>query len=244
VRVLLRACGAVPVDAPMVDGKVSLESIAARVGPRTRVVVLANPNNPTGDAFTADALDALVRALPNEVALLLDEAHVDFSAPAYATVGRTLLEHHPGRRIAFVRSFSKARGLAGLRLGYGVGRVAEAAGLLGICSVNAVAQAAGMAALADARHLESVRQACAVSRAALDRLLRTHGWRPQRSEAGFVLAQFDGDAVAFAEALAEVGVRIRSMRDWGLPEGYARFAVGPRWTVTRLAEAMRQVSSR
>lgn len=204
-----------------------LEAMAAAAGrPEVQVVFVANPNNPTGTWLDGDALAAFLDAVPREVIVVLDEAYVEYAldAPGYVD-GRRWLERHPN--LVLTRSFSKAYGLAGLRVGYGIADPGVADLLNRVrhpFNVNAAAQAAALAALGDAAHIARSVAENAAERGRLTIGLERLGLRVLPSAGNFVCGRV-GDAAAVNEALLRAGVIVRPVAGYGLPE-WLRISVG------------------
>jgi len=198
----------------------------AAAGPGVAVAFVANPNNPTGTWAGAQAVAAFLEAVPREVIVVLDEAYVEYATAAegYAE-GRPLLERHPN--LVLTRSFSKAYGLAGLRVGYGIAHPAVADLMNRVrhpFNVNAVAQAAALAALDDDDHIRRSVAENAAERGRLTTGLEALGLRVLPSAGNFVCARV-GDAAAVNEALLRAGVIVRPVAGYGLPE-WLRISVG------------------
>jgi len=213
--------GATPVEVPMPGFAHDLAAMRAAVTPRTRVVFLASPNNPTGTANTEAELTDFARSLPEDVLLVIDEAYAEYqdAAPDF----RPLIA--AGSPVLCTRTFSKIYGLAGLRIGYGYTRP-DIAALLQRArapfNINAVAQAAAIAALDDADFIQRSRD---VNRAGLRQLeagFRALGleWIP--SSANFILVQVPDGAKAFAFMQAR-GTIVRS---FGTLPRHLRITVG------------------
>lgn len=215
--------GATPVEVPLVNFRNDLAALARAVTPRTKVVVVSTPNNPTGAATPAGELLAFIRALPERVIAVVDEAYRDF-ADAPPDILPLIRE---GRNVIGLRTFSKVYGLAALRVGYGYA-TPEMAGLLDRVrqpfNVNAVAQAAAVAALDD----QAFRDRCIEgNRAGMRRLEKGFTelgleWVP--SQANFILVKV-GDAARAFDALQRRGVIVRPVANYGLPE-WLRVTVG------------------
>ena len=225
---------------PMPQGH-DLEAIAAAVGPETRLVYLANPNNPTGTWFPTSALADFLGALPGHVLVVVDEAYLEYvTDPALASaVG--LVARFP--RLVVTRTFSKAHGLAGLRIGYLLaqpGLVAVLERLRESFNANAVALAAAHAALADSTHLEHVRRENAAEREALADALQARELSVHPSQTNFLLVGFGRDAAPLAEGLVARGVVPRPMAGYGLP-GHLRITVGTRAQNAAFLRALDQV---
>jgi len=213
--------GARPVEVPMPGFKHDLEAMRAAITPRTRVVFVACPNNPTGTANTEAELLAFARSLPDNVLLVMDEAYIEFQdKPADL---RPLVAE--GRPVICARTFSKIYGLAGLRVGYAFTRP-DIAALLQRArepfNVNLVAQAAACAALDDSEFVERSRRTNHEGMRQLGEGLKALGLEPVPSEGNFVMVRVGKAAEAFAFMQAR-GTIIRPVG--GLPE-YIRITVG------------------
>src|SRR5919108_1144841 len=180
------------VEAPMRNDGFDLEAIAAAVTADTRVIYLANPNNPTGTMFDADAADRLLSRIPGHVLVVLDEAYCDF-AEAFArqrglTYSRSLDLVRERRNIIVLRTFSKAHGLAGVRIGYGVGPpelLRHLARVRPAFSVSGVAEAAALAALEDVDHIRKTVENNTVQAPELVRSLSAMGLHTVQTSASF-----------------------------------------------------------
>ncbi len=193
-------------------------TILAAVGPRTRVVFIANPNNPTGTWMGDHELDVLLRAIPQDVIVVLDEAYHEYSAPAGVPDGMQWLARHPN--LVITRTFSKAFGLAGLRIGYALSDP-DIADLLNRVrqpfNVSVAGLAAATAALDDQAHLDAT---LALNRQELGRLregLTAMGLKVLPSAANFVLCDVGRPAAALNDALLRQGVIVRPLLNYGLP---------------------------
>ncbi|MDD2764517.1 MAG: histidinol-phosphate transaminase [Opitutaceae bacterium] len=220
-RLVTLLMGAKPVEVPMPGFAHDLAAMRAAVMPRTRVVFLASPNNPTGTAHTEAELIAFARSLPENVLFVLDEAYAEYQDRAPDL--RPLIAE--GRPVLCTRTFSKIYGLAGLRVGYGYTRP-DIAALLHRArqpfNINAVAQAAALAALDDD---DFVRRSRENNRAGLQQLaagFRELGLEHVPSEANFILVQVPDGAKAF-QFLQARGTIVRPFGD--LPD-HVRITVG------------------
>lgn len=213
----LRQAPAFPPGHPMPRGH-DLDALLSAITPATRIVYLANPNNPTGTWFDADAFAAFLRAVPERVLVVADEAYAEFAdAPGLASA-LPLLERHANLVVA--RTFSKAHALAGLRVGYAVadaGLVAVMERVRESFNVNLAGLAAAEAALGDDGHLRRSLAANAAQRAFLAGALRERGLFVHPSQTNFLLVDFGVDASAPEAALLAHGVVTRPMAGYGLP---------------------------
>jgi histidinol-phosphate aminotransferase len=193
-------------------------AIRAAVGPRTRMVFLANPNNPTGTWMGEAEIDGLLAAIPEDVIVVLDEAYHEYSAPLGVPDGTRWLARHPN--LVVTRTFSKAYGLAGLRVGYALSHPDLADVLNRVrqpFNVSVPALAAAAAALDDRAHLDAT---LALNRAGIAQIragLAALGIGAPPSAGNFVLADFGRDAAAIDEALLRRGVIVRPLLNYRLP---------------------------
>ncbi len=215
--------GAKPVEVPLVDHKHDLAALAAAVTPRTKLVFVPSPNNPTGTANTQAELLAFARSLPEHVVFVFDEAYAEYlDAPPDL---RPLIAE--GRKVICLRTFSKIFGLAALRVGYGYAS-AELAGLLNRVrqpfNVNAIGQAAAVAALDDGEFAARCAKANREGLARLEDGLRGQGREFVPSVGNFILVKV-GDGAAVTAALQKRGVIVRPVGGYGLPR-WIRVTVG------------------
>lgn len=236
----LRLAPALPRDHAMPRGH-DLDALRAAITPRTRLVYLANPNNPTGTWYSGAAFGAFLAAVPTDVLVVVDEAYAEYvDAPDWASAV-PLLARHPN--LVVTRTFSKAFALAGLRVGYALAHP----GLLAVMervresfNVNAPALAAAEAALDDTAHLQAAVAANRAQREALAAALRARGLAVAPSQTNFLLAEF-GDATARIEAgLRARGVILRPMGGYGLGD-CLRITVGTAGDNARLLAALDEV---
>ncbi len=196
-----------------------LDTIANAITPRTRLLYLANPNNPTGTWYGDDAFQAFMRRVPTDVIVVVDEAYAEYvDAPDW----RSAIDHLGSwPQLLVTRTFSKAHALAGLRIGYALGdsrliavmeRVRES------FNVNAAGLAAAEASLGDAVHLAEGVAIARRERAALAGSLLARGMRVFPSQGNFLLVEFGADTPALESALLARGVVLRPMAGYGLPD--------------------------
>lgn len=224
--IVAQSAGAAVVKVPLKALSIDLPSMLARVGPRTRLVFICQPNNPTATAVSRGDFEAFLAALPPHLVVVVDEAYFEFVRDTGCASGIFYLDARP--TVVTLRTFSKAYGLAGLRVGYGV-MPASLAGLLNRVrmpfNVNTLAQVAAVAALDDTEFLENtlatVHQGLDYFQTELTR--RGVRWFP--SQANFFLIDVDRPADDVFERLLRQGVIVRSMRAYGYPR-YIRVSVG------------------
>ncbi|TDW30165.1 histidinol-phosphate transaminase [Cryobacterium psychrophilum] len=215
---LVAVAGATSVRVPnRADHGHDLPAMAAAITDRTRVVIICSPNNPTGAIVTADEFHAFMVAVPTDLLVLLDEAYAEFVTDADAVGGSPLLVGYPN--LVVLRTFSKAYGLAGLRVGYALGSVAvlNAARSTAIpLSVTGQASAAAIASLAAEPELLGRVGVLVARRDATWRALTLQGWNLPASQANFLWLPTGDETAAAAETLADAGLIVRPFAPEGI----------------------------
>jgi len=225
--------GATPVQVPLTaDARHDLPAMAAAVTPRTRAIIVCSPNNPTGPIVTQAEFDAFADAVPSDVLLILDEAYAEFVTDPDAVDGMRVLAADNRANVVVLRTFSKAFGLAGLRIGYGIGhpRILDAARSTSIpLSVTAHAEEAALASLdAEEALLERVRT-IAERRDRLAAALRASGWRVPDAQGNFVWLPAGRESLDMAGAFDAAGLIVRPFAGDGL-----RISVGEEDSVEKV----------
>lgn len=215
-----------------------LDAMAAAVTDETRLVFVANPNNPTGTLVTGEDIERFLDRLPEHVIAVFDEAYFEFLPEPPDTV-RYVRE---GRNVVVMRTFSKAQGLAGLRIGYGLAPVAIAQVLQKArqpFNTNELAQMAALASLADEDHIAATVENNRQGRALLEASFQEMGLEFVPSHANFVMVKV-GDANSVFSEMLKRGVIVRSMASYQLPE-WVRISVGLPMENQRCLEVLREV---
>ncbi|MGB7844824.1 MAG: histidinol-phosphate transaminase [Candidatus Acidiferrum sp.] len=224
--IAIRASGGNLIQTRMKNFTFDLDAIAAAVTPQTRVIYIANPNNPTGTAFGAAEFASFLKKVPGDVLVVLDEAYREYAERHDLPNALELFREY--NNILTLRTFSKVYGLAGLRIGYGIGHptlVAEMNKLRTPFNVTSVGQAAALAALDDIDH---VRRSVDMNHAERSRLfveLRKLGLSPVPSETNFLFIPIGPNAKSLCEELLHEGVIVRPLGWMGFPEAI-RISVG------------------
>ena len=236
--------GAVARKVPLRDHRYDLDGLLAAVGPRTKLVHVCHPNNPTGTGNGRAELLSFFDRVPERVLVVLDQAYFEYvDDPDYADGIQELFK--AGRRLVVLRTFSKIYGLAGLRVGYGIAPadvVAATSKVRRAFDVTATAQAAALASLGDDAEIARRRAANAVGRAQLETALRGHRLEPAGPALGNFLFADVGDGRALFEQLLRQGVIVRPLGAFGAPEAI-RVTVGSPPENDVFAEALGHVLS-
>ncbi len=210
-----------------------LDRILAAINPETRVVFIANPNNPTGTLLAPAELDRFMSQVPEQVCVVLDEAYCDFAQ--YCARQRGVEYSHAmqyvreGRNIVVLRTFSKAHGLAGARIGYGIApaeQISYFARMRTVFSVTHVAEAAALAALEDEQHIRKTLENNAAGIEFLSNKIGEMGLRVVPTWANFLYVEVGEDAAALGKRMQDEGIIIRPLNGkWGAPQAI-RITVG------------------
>jgi len=239
--VAIRASGAELVLVPQKHFAFDLEAMAKAITPKTGVIYLANPNNPTGTAFSLAKLEEFLGRVPESVLVVLDEAYVHY-APS---LNRRKSEEIFRRRhnLLILRTFSKVYGLAGMRIGFAIGRP-ELHGAMNKLktpfNTSGVAQAAALAAIDDREHVTRCIETNAMERARLSEGLSKLGLRPVPSETNFIFMEVGPEAKEICDELLHLGVIVRPLGWMGFPEAI-RISVGTAEENQKCLAAMGQI---
>jgi histidinol-phosphate aminotransferase len=201
-------------------------ALVRAVGPRTRLLFLANPNNPTGTSLSAEGFAELLHGVPERVVIAADEAYVEYARRADFPDALAWLRRRP--TLVVLRTFSKIHGLAGLRVGYGIGDpelISHLARARHPFNVNSLAQAAARAALRDPEHVARVRALTHAGLEQLERGARALGLRFALSDANFLLIEIGERAAEIYQGLLRQGVITRPVAGFGL-DRHLRVTVG------------------
>ncbi|MBE3008473.1 histidinol-phosphate transaminase [Microbispora sp. NEAU-D428] len=238
---LVGLSGANAVEVPLRDETHDLDAMADAITPETRLVFVCNPNNPTGTVNRTDELARFLDRVPENVTVVLDEAYREYVRDADVPDGLTFYRERPN--VAVLRTFSKAYGLAGLRVGYLIGHEPVAAAVrktLLPFAVNHLAQAAAIASLRAEDELQGRVETVIKERTRVREALLSQGWTVPPTEANFVWLRLGERTMEFAAKCAAVGVAVRPFDGEG-----ARISIGDREAndvFLAAAEAFRQAS--
>jgi histidinol-phosphate aminotransferase len=239
-RLIVQAAGGRSRATPLREFTHDVDAIAAAITPHTRVVFLANPNNPTGTIFFQRDWERFLELVPPEVIIVMDEAYAEYVDDAQYPNSMAALE--AGRRLVILRTFSKIYGLAGLRVGYGIAP-AEIVDLLDRVrqpfNVNSLAQVGALAALSDDEHVARSRACNREGMTYLRRECERLGLDVVPSWANFLLIRV-GDGARVYEALLRQGVIVRPVGVYGFPE-HVRVTVGTAAENERFIAAVERV---
>jgi histidinol-phosphate aminotransferase len=222
-KLIAQLFGAQTIETPAMNFKPDLEAMWKAITPKTKIIFIANPNNPTGSLIGEEKIDKFLADMPDDVITVLDEAYFEF------------LDHPPdtlryvrdGRNVVILRTFSKIHGLASLRVGYGIAR-AEVIDVLQKTrqpfNINGMAQAGALAALGDNEHLRDSKDAVDVGRAYFEGELRSMKLKFNPSAGNFVFVNV-GDGPAVFNKLLAMKIIVRPLRGYNLSE-WLRITVG------------------
>lgn len=237
-KLMAKVFGADTIEVPDPGYVHDLDAMAAAITPQTKEIFIANPNNPTGTLVTQEQIDRFMEKVPPHVVVVFDEAYYEFldSPPD------TLKYVRQGRNVIVLRTFSKIQGLAGLRIGYGLGPP-ELIEILQRTrqpfNTNAFAQAAALAGLLDEEHQAKTKAVTDEGRAYLQDQFAAMGLEYVPSYANFVLVKV-GDGNAVFKAMMQKGVIIRAMAAYKLPE-WVRISIGTPEQNQRCIAVLKQV---
>ena len=239
-----RKLGAVPKTVPLRDDRYDLEAMLAEITPRTKLVYVCHPNNPTGTMNTRAELDAYFDRVPDHVLTVLDQAYFEYiDDPDYADGIAEYLE--TGCRVVVLRTFSKIFGLAGVRVGYALAAPAVVTALGKVrraFDITTPGQEAALASLDDSREVARRRLENAAQRPELERILREHGLEPAGpAVANFLYCDLGEDSRSLFEQLLREGVIVRPTHGFGGPTAI-RVTVGTAEENAFFAEALDRVS--
>jgi len=238
---IVQAAGGVRVMVMLKDFRLDLDAMARAITPMTKIVFVANPNNPTATIVTRDEVEHFMSRLPERTIVMFDEAYLEFAMGS--DFPDTLAYVKQGRKVVVLRTFSKAASLAGLRVGYGIAD-ADAIALMNRIrqpfNVNSLAQVAALAAIDDEAHiLECVRMIEAGRHFLYDEFKRI-GLQYVPSRANFILVDVGRNAADIYQKLLHQGVIVRPMTPFGLETAF-RITVGTPEENRKLVKALRMV---
>ncbi len=228
-------------ETPMKDYRHDLEAMLKVIKKNTRLVYIANPNNPTGTIVTRAEVEDFLRNVPEDILVVMDEAYFEYiKDPVYPDSMSYLRQ---GRNIMILRTFSKIYGLAGVRLGYGIARpevIASLSKLRISFNVNLLSQLAGMAALDDHAHVEKSRVTNEAGKRYLYEAYRKLGLFFLPTYANFLFVDFKKDSQVVFEALQKKGIITRTIKEYGLPQAL-RITIGTEDQNRKLIKALEEI---
>lgn len=237
-KLMAKVFGAETIEVPDPNYTHDLDAMAAAITPRTKEIFIANPNNPTGTLVGQEAIDRFMAKVPPHVVVVFDEAYYEF----LDNPPDTLKYVREGRNVVVLRTFSKIQGLAGLRIGYGLGPP-ELIEILQRArqpfNTTALAQAAALAGLLDEEHQAKTKAITDEGRAYLQEQFAALGLEFVPSHANFVLVKV-GDGNAVFKAMMQKGIILRAMAAYKLPE-WVRISVGTMEQNRRCIAELKQV---
>jgi len=240
-KIAARIAAAELIEVPMRNHTHDLQAMLKAVKPNTRIIYIANPNNPTGTIVDRAEVEDFFRRVPDDILVIMDEAYIEYiTDPRFPDSFKYLRD---GKNILILRTFSKIYGLAGARLGYGIAPkeiIASLAKLRVSFNVNRLSQVAGLAALDDDRH---VRRGRAVNEAGKDYLYEAYrkmGLFYLPTFANFIFVDFARDSQIVFEALQKKGIITRTIKEYGFPQAL-RITIGTEDQNRKLIRALKSV---
>lgn len=236
-----KVCQAKAVTTPLKDYTHDLDAMADCITDKTKVIFIANPNNPTGTVVNASQVEKFMKRVPDDVLVAFDEAYYEYVDRD--DFPQTLKYVHDGRNVIVLRTFSKIYGLAGLRIGYGIAREDIIEILNRVrqpFNANLIAQAAARASLKDEEHVERSRKVNNEGRGYLYNKLKEIGLDYVPSEANFVLIHLGRSGKGVSDELLKLGVIVRPVAGYDFPNSI-RVTVGTREENQRFIEALKRV---
>ncbi|MNW27612.1 Histidinol-phosphate aminotransferase 2 [compost metagenome] len=228
-------------EIPLTEHALNLETIEQQIGERTRIIWLCNPNNPTGTIFRAEELENFLEKVPSHIVVVLDEAYYEYAkSPDYPDSVALLSKYS---NIIILRTFSKIYGLAGLRIGYGIGHEAIIRGIQRVqlpVNLTAASQAAALASLDDAEFVEHCQASNREGREQLVHAFEQWGLNYIRSETNFIMVDVEQDSHAVTEVLLKQGISVRGGAEFGMPT-WLRITIGTPEQIHRLLQALIEV---
>ena len=224
-EIIAQANGYKAITVPLKDFTYNLEAIRRRMTKKTKIVFIANPNNPTGSYVSHEELMRFIHRLPAHTLAVVDEAYLEYvDAPDFPR----LLGYINTKNVIILRTFSKAYGLAGLRIGYAVARKEFIAAMEKIrqpFNVNFLAQVAAESVLCDTRFIAATRKETLQEKYNLYRALQALHVEFIPSQANFIMFKTPLDAVVLCQKMAERGILVRDLKQYGL-DTYVRVTIG------------------
>jgi histidinol-phosphate aminotransferase len=235
--------GGKPVRVKLKEFTHDLEGMLKRVNRKTKLIFVCNPNNPTGTTVNRESFESFLSSLPDRVIVILDEAYGEFVEDPSSPQG---LDYVGKKQVILLRTFSKVYGLAGLRIGYALGREDLIHCLYQVREpfpVHRLAQAAAVAALKDEKHAASSIQMVDEGRRYLYKELDQIGLPYVHSQANFIFINFERDSEEVFRELLEEGIIIRPGKAWGYPT-FGRVTIGKRADNSRFIKAVKKILGR
>jgi len=233
--------GGKPIKVRLKDFTHDLDAMLKKVNRKTKLVFVCNPNNPTGTTVSVEALKAFLSRLPRRVIVVLDEAYGDFVEDAFYPNGLDYIKER--RQVIVLRTFSKVYGLAGLRIGYALGREDLVDCLYRVRDpfpVHRLAQVAAVAALEDEDHAVRSVQSVYEGKRYLYKELDRMGLSYVPSEANFIFVDFEKDSEEVFQAFLREGIIVRPGKMWGYPT-FARVTIGRMEDNRRFIKALKRI---
>jgi histidinol-phosphate aminotransferase len=237
----VQAMGGKNVLVPLKRFTIDLEAIRNHIGPRTQIIIINNPNNPTGTVIRIKEWERFLSSVPDRVLILLDEAYIDFVDDPDCPNGLNYIQSE--KNLIVLRTFSKAYGLAGLRIGYGLARPELSDYINRVrqpFNVNSLAQAGALGALKDQAFYERTRSLVRTGKKGIESGLAEMGLFFVPSQTNYILIKIPLKAQVVYEEMLKKGIIIRSMKSYGLDD-YIRVNIGLPEENQRFLQTLKQI---
>ncbi|MBN1591805.1 MAG: histidinol-phosphate transaminase [Candidatus Coatesbacteria bacterium] len=239
-RIVATSCDANIISVPLRNYTFDLPAIADRIGPKTKLIYIANPNNPTGTMVYQDEIDEFMARVPDDVVVVMDEAYLEYNVDG--TFPDTMKFLRAGRNISILRTFSKIYGLAGLRVGFGFAPVWLVDAIDRIrrpFNVNTLSQAAAIAALDDDEHIRKSQEVNEIGKKFLYGAFDNMGLEYVPTFGNFILLDVGKNSVNLYDELLRMGVIVRPMAPWGF-DSMVRITIGTQAQNEKFIAALRK----
>ncbi|MEA1964930.1 MAG: histidinol-phosphate transaminase, partial [Candidatus Aerophobetes bacterium] len=240
---VIKIMGGKIISVKLKDYRYDLEEIARRVNERTKLIVICNPNNPTGTTVTKEELDKFMRKVPEDVIVIFDEAYCDYVEDENYPDSLSYVREE--KNAVVIRTFSKIAGLAGLRIGYALARqklIGYLKRVVDVFSVNRLAQVAALASLGDEEHRKKVLRVNKEGKDYLYKELKRLGLFYVPTETNFIFIDLKKDTKVIFEKLLKKGVIIRPGETWGCPN-FIRVTIGTPYENKKFIQTLEEVLS-